>query len=130
VAADEKESDLRRILNFGHTIGHALESATAYAQLLHGEAVGLGMIAASAIARDAGFCSAETAHRIASAVRAFGPLPKVRIEPDLVLSRLPADKKTIAGSVHFVLPTRIGKVKIANSVSGDVVRAAVEGILV
>jgi 3-dehydroquinate synthase len=130
VAADEKESDLRRILNFGHTIGHALESATAYAQLLHGEAVGWGMIAASAIARDAGVCSRETAERITSAVHAYGPLPKVRIDADPVLSRLSADKKTIAGSVHFVLPTRIGKVKISSNIPAHMVRAAVEAILV
>lgn len=129
VAADEKESDLRRILNFGHTIGHALESATAYSQLLHGEAVGWGMIAASAIASEAGFCSRETAGRIAAAVHRYGALPQLRVAPDQVLSRLSADKKTIGGSVHFVLPTRIGKVRISNSVSSDLVRGAVEAIV-
>ena len=63
VAADEKESDLRRILNFGHTVGHALESATGYGQFLHGEAVAWGMIAATSIARDLRVSSAETAAR-------------------------------------------------------------------
>jgi 3-dehydroquinate synthase len=129
VAADEKESDLRRILNFGHTIGHALESATGYSQLLHGEAVGWGMSAASYIAREAGFCSAETAERIAQAVRVYGPLPRVKLPPDQILNRLSADKKAIGGSVHFVLPTRIGKVRISNQVPADVVRRAVEAVI-
>ena len=76
VAADEKESDLRRILNFGHTVGHALESATGYSQFLHGEAVGWGMIAATDIAYASGVCSAEVARQIKSAVLAYGPLPR------------------------------------------------------
>src|SRR5262249_768929 len=58
VSADERESDLRRILNFGHTIGHALESASNYSQFLHGEAVGWGMIAAATLGHEAGFCTA------------------------------------------------------------------------
>lgn len=129
VAADEKESDLRRILNFGHTVGHALESATRYSQLLHGEAVGWGMIAAASIARDAGLCSRETAERIEAAVQLYGPLPKIGTEPDQVLSRLSADKKTVGGAVHFVMPTKIGKAKISNGIPASVVRTAVERIL-
>ncbi len=129
VTADEKESDLRRILNFGHTVGHALEAATRYSQLLHGEAVGWGMIAAASIASNAGFCAEDAAQRIRSVVLAYGPLPKVRVETNQVLSRLSADKKTVGGSVHFVLPTKIGKVTISTNVPGEVVRAAVEGIL-
>jgi 3-dehydroquinate synthase len=128
VAADEKESDLRRILNFGHTVGHALEAATGYTHFLHGEAVAWGMIAATAIARDCGFCAPETAGEIISTVKAYGPLPQVNCATADVVGRLSADKKTVAGAVHFVLPLKIGKVKIAGDVPPDVVRNAVEQI--
>jgi 3-dehydroquinate synthase len=128
VAADEKESDLRRILNFGHTIGHALESATGYAHFLHGEAVAWGMMAAAAIACDSGFCSPETAEQIAAAVKAYGPLPHVKCGTGEIMSRLSADKKTVAGAVHFVLPLKIGKVKVAGDVPPEVIRQAVEQI--
>jgi 3-dehydroquinate synthase len=128
VAADEKESDLRRILNFGHTIGHAIEAATNYSQLLHGEAVAWGMMAAATIACDSGFCAPETAVKITTAVEAYGPLPRVRCGTKEILERLSADKKTVAGAVHFVLPIRIGQVKIANDVPPEVVRQAVEQI--
>lgn len=128
VAADEKESDLRRILNFGHTVGHALESATGYSHFLHGEAIAWGMIAAATIARGAGICNADTAAEIQSAVLAYGPLPPVLCGTDEVLNRLSADKKSVAGSVHFVLPKKIGKVIITNRVPVEIVRDAVEQI--
>jgi 3-dehydroquinate synthase len=128
VAADEKESDLRRILNFGHTVGHALESATGYSHFLHGEAVAWGMIAAALIAHEADFCDRETTAQIKSAVLALGPLPAVPCETDDVLNRLSADKKTVAGSVHFVVPKKIGKVTITNDVPLEIVREAVEQI--
>jgi 3-dehydroquinate synthase len=129
VAADERETDLRRILNFGHTIGHALESATLYSHFLHGEAVAWGMIAAAVIARDAGVCDDETEAQIRSAVLAYGPLPPVPCSTGDVLSRLSADKKTVAGSVHFVLPKKIGKVTITNMIKPEIVRRAVEQII-
>lgn len=128
VSADEKESGLRRILNFGHTVGHALEAATGYTHLLHGEAVGWGMLAAAAIAREAGFCNEKTAEEIHQTVLAYGPLPTTPWAVDDVLGRLSADKKTVAGAVHFVLPQKIGKVKISSEVPAHVVRAAVEMI--
>ena len=128
VSADEKESGLRRILNYGHTIGHALEAATGYTHFLHGEAVAWGMMAAAFIAREAGFCSAEICEQIITPVRAYGPLPPVTCPTEEVLRRLAADKKTVAGAVHFVLPQRIGRVKISSEVPSEVVRAAVEQI--
>jgi len=128
VSADEKESGLRRILNFGHTVGHALEAATSYSHFLHGEAVAWGMIAAAAIARDAGFCRARTAEQVRNLVLAYGPLPPVNCAVDDVLSRLQSDKKTVAGAVHFVLPQKIGKVRISSDVPHSAVRAAVEMI--
>lgn len=128
VSADEKESDLRRILNYGHTVGHALEAATGYSQFLHGEAVGWGMIAAAAIACDSGFCAPETEEQIVSAVKEYGPLPPVHCGAEGIVRRLVADKKTVGGAVHFVLPLKIGKVKIAGDVPPEVVRQAVEQI--
>lgn len=128
VSSDEKESGLRRILNFGHTIGHALEAATDYTHFLHGEAVAWGMIAAAVIARDARSCNAETTERIIAATRSYGTLPPVECGVDEVMSRLIADKKTIAGTVHFVLPQKIGKVKISGDVPAEIVRNAVESI--
>src|SRR5262249_290331 len=110
VSADEKESGLRRILNFGHTIGHALEAATGYTHLLHGEAVGWGMIAAAAIARDAKFCPAKVTEEIHQSVLAFGPLPNVPWQVDDVLTRLSADKKAVCCSIHFCLPQSIDSV--------------------
>ena len=128
VSADEKESGLRRILNFGHTVGHALESATGYSHLLHGEAVAWGMIAAADIAGEAGFCSLETTQEIQSAVFAYGPLPPVKCTVEDILKRLSSDKKAIAGEVHFVLPLRIGKVEVSADVPEDVVEDAVRQI--
>jgi 3-dehydroquinate synthase len=128
VSADEKESDLRRILNFGHTIGHALEAATGYTEFLHGEAVGWGMAAAAAIAGSSGFCSPETTMQITRAIEAYGPLPPVRSTSTEIVSRLSADKKTVAGAVHFVLPLKIGKVTIAPDVPPDIIRQSVEQI--
>jgi 3-dehydroquinate synthase len=128
VSADEKESGLRRILNFGHTVGHALEAATGYSHFLHGEAVAWGMIAAAAIARDAGFCRKETAERIHESVLAYGPLPPVGCGVEEVVVRLSSDKKSVAGAVHFVLPHKIGKVRISSAVPAHVVRDAVEMI--
>ena len=128
VAADEREADLRRILNFGHTVGHALEAATGYTQLLHGEAVGWGMIAAANIACGSGFCAPETAAEITAAVEALGPLPQPRCGTMEVMNHLSADKKTVAGAIHFVLPIKIGKVKIASDVPAELIREAVEQI--
>jgi 3-dehydroquinate synthase len=86
------------------------------------------MIAAAAIAREARSCNAETAERIIAATRSYGALPPVECGVDEVMSRLIADKKTIAGTVHFVLPQKIGKVKISGDVPTEIVRNAVESI--
>jgi 3-dehydroquinate synthase len=126
VSADEKESGLRRILNFGHTIGHALESATGYTHFLHGEAVAWGMIAAAEIAHQAGICKRTIGEKVQQSVLKYGPLPPVPCSVEDVLSRLASDKKTIAGAVHFILPQKIGKVRITSKVPGPIVRSAVE----
>jgi len=128
VSADERESGRRRVLNFGHTIGHALEAATGYRWFLHGEAVAWGMIAAAKIAHATGKLDADAARRITDAVLAFGKLPKVKARSREILRLLQADKKTRDGVVHFILPTGIGKVEIVNDVPARVVLAAVDEI--
>jgi 3-dehydroquinate synthase len=128
VAADERESGLRRILNFGHTIGHALEAATGYTQLLHGEAVALGMLAATAIARDAAFCKPATAEQIISGIEAYGRPHQASARPDEVMALLKSDKKSVAGKVHWVLPERLGKVVISSEVPETIVKNAIDDI--
>ena len=126
VAADEREGGLRRILNFGHTIGHALEAETGYKQFLHGEAVAWGMVAASMIAAGMQKTDAAAAQRIMQLVLAYAPLPKVEARGKRLVKRLQSDKKTRDGVVHFVLPTEIGKVEIVPDVPERAVIQAVE----
>lgn len=128
VSVDERESGERRILNFGHTIGHALEAATRYKHLLHGEAVGWGMIAAAAVGREMSITSEELAARIAALVRAYGPLPPVTTKGKRVLQLLQADKKTVGGVPHFILAKEVGRVEVVNTVGEKVVLKAVAEI--
>jgi 3-dehydroquinate synthase len=126
VSADERESGERRILNFGHTIGHALEAETNYRRLLHGEAVGWGMIAASVIGKEMQVTAGASAARIIALVQAYGPLPKVKVDGRRILKRLLSDKKTVGGVPHFVLASGIGKVEIVNNVPPRCVIQAVK----
>ena len=128
VSADERESGERRILNFGHTIGHALEAETDYEQFLHGEAVGWGMIAATMIGTGMQMTDSLTAQRIVGLVHAYAPLPKVDVDSESIAERLLSDKKTVGGVPHFVLPTGIGKVEVVNGVPARAVIQAVEEI--
>jgi 3-dehydroquinate synthase len=126
VSADEQEHGLRRILNLGHTIGHALEAETAYKHFMHGEAVAWGMIAAAMIAVGLQLTDARTGQRIISAVFSYAPLPKVDVRPKAVVKRLTRDKKTVDGKIHFILPREIGKVDIMTDVPERAVLQAVE----
>jgi 3-dehydroquinate synthase len=128
VSADEREGGLRQVLNLGHTIGHALEAETRYTQLLHGEAVAWGMIAATHIALATGRLNRAAAERITRAILGFGRLPSMKVQTAGVMKRLHSDKKTRQGVVHFVLPRQIGKVEIVSDVPAAVVRAAVDEI--
>ncbi len=126
VSADEREAGERRILNFGHTIGHALESATRYKTFLHGEAVGWGMIAAASIGRRLNVTDAQTAERIVALVRAYGPLPEVRVNAKRILGLLQSDKKTLGGIPHFVLATAMGTVEVVNNVPPETIIESVK----
>lgn len=126
VTADEREGGLRRILNFGHTIGHAIEAETEYVHMLHGEAVAWGMLAATRLAALANTLDQASAERIAAAISLYGPIPDVKhLSPDNLLSRLANDKKTLQGKVHFVLPTEIGAVKVVSGLDPALVRSAI-----
>ena len=126
VAADEREGDLRRILNFGHTIGHALEAETRYKQFLHGEAVAWGMVAATMLAVAMQKTSPETAQKIIASILAYASLPKVVSRGKKIVKRLGMDKKTLDGVVHFVLPTELGSVEIVKDVPEKAIVQAVE----
>jgi 3-dehydroquinate synthase len=112
VEKDEHESGLRKILNFGHTLGHALETATNYSRFKHGEAVGWGMIAATMMAVAMGLLDEVEASRVIRVVAGIGPLPPLRnISLPRLRPILAGDKKARGGRVLWVLPTRIGKME-------------------
>ena len=130
VSADEREGDLRRILNFGHTFGHALEAETGYTRFLHGEAVAWGMRAAVYLGEMTGHVSAEDSLEILDTVQLYGPVPPVDgIPAGRLLARLVHDKKTIQGRVHFVLPVRIGEVVVVTDVDDKLVLEAIRSAL-
>jgi len=128
VSGDERESGERRILNFGHTVGHALEAETNYKRFLHGEAVAWGMIAAVQIGVTMQVTGTATARRIHDLVLSYGPLPKVDVSPKRVYQRVLSDKKSVGGVPHFVLATTIGHTQVTNAVPKRVVMDAVEEI--
>jgi 3-dehydroquinate synthase len=117
VSADEREGGLRRILNLGHTFGHALEAETAYRRFLHGEAVAFGMRAAVILAENGGLLSAGDARSMFDIISRYGPIPSLEgIAAERLLARLVHDKKTVRGTVHFVLPVRIGAVEVVSGI--------------
>ena len=131
VSADEREGDLRRILNFGHTFGHALEAETRYTRFLHGEAVAWGMRAAIHLGEMAGYCSAEDSLEMLELIGSYGPIPPLEgILPENLVGRLLHDKKTVQGKIHFVLPVRIGEVTVASDLDPASVREAIRSALV
>ncbi|NES72172.1 MAG: 3-dehydroquinate synthase, partial [Okeania sp. SIO2D1] len=130
VSKDEKESGLRAILNYGHTIGHAVESLTGYTMVTHGEAVAIGMVAASRLAVELGMWDEQSDHRqLALIEKASLPtrLPNGLDIEDILVS-LQTDKKVKAGKVRFILPTGVGVVKITDQVSADVLRGVLAGM--
>ena len=125
VCADEREAGLRRVLNLGHTFGHAFEEVTHYRRFLHGEAVAWGLLAAMRLAERIEVLGPHDAARIRSLVRRVGPLPTIRdLAPGRILGLLPRDKKAVGGRVHWILPERVGKMLIEANVPPAHVRAA------
>jgi 3-dehydroquinate synthase len=130
VSNDERESDLRKILNFGHTFGHTLEAETGYTRFLHGEAVAWGMKAAVWLGNMRDMIDDAVRDRMLRCIDAYGPIPSVEgIRAANLHARLAADKKTVQSRIHFVLPTRIGEVIVVNDVPPEQSLQAIERAL-
>jgi len=129
VSKDEKESGLRMILNFGHTVGHAIEAATNYKQLLHGEAVAWGSIAALSVAVARNTISEKDAGRIVNLILRYGPLPHFKATGEKLVALTSRDKKNRSGIRSFVLPTAIGKTEIVRDVTEAELLAATKAML-
>jgi 3-dehydroquinate synthase len=128
VSQDEKEAGLRAILNYGHTIGHAIESLTGYSQINHGEAVGIGMIAVGKMATLLDLWTPEAENRQFTLIEKSG-LPTAiphQLDSNQILHLLQTDKKVKAGKVRFILPKSIGEVFISDQVEEEMVRKAIE----
>ena len=124
VSKDERESGVRAILNFGHTIGHAIETATDYKKFLHGEAVALGMCLEARLAHELKLIGKKEVLRIKKLVDAFG-LPTVlptSVNMDRMLSSMQLDKKAVAGTLRFILPERIGSVRIEKGIAQKIIK--------
>jgi len=127
VASDEREGGLRAILNYGHTLGHVLETLSGYGTFLHGEAVAIGMLAAGELSLELGLWSQEDQARQRAVIASAGlPLRWPSLESDRVLACLQADKKVRDGRVRFVLPTALGSVQIRNDISAEQVMSALQ----
>ena len=137
VAADQREdanrSDQRsrRILNFGHTIAHALETVTDYKRFRHGEAVGHGMLVAAELSKNLGLLNQSELELLTEAIRLCGPLPSARaLDERAVISAIAHDKKRTAGRIHWVLLERIGRPRIVDGkeISSTLLRKSVREV--
>jgi len=127
VEADERETrGERTLLNFGHTVGHAIEAATGYKRYRHGEAIAVGMLCAADMACKLGLLDAEAAERLEGLIARFGlPTSATGCSPAEVWAALQHDKKFIRGTNRFVLSESIGKVKVVEGVPARVVKRAI-----
>ena len=126
VTEDEREtSGLRSLLNYGHTIGHGLETATEYGSLLHGEAVAIGMTAAVRISRDMGLIDDDVVSRQDKALKLYGlPTRMPGADREAIRRAMSVDKKTTAGNIRWVLLEEVGRSTVRGDVPQDVVRQA------
>ena len=130
VSKDERESGLRRILNFGHTVGHALEAVTKYRRFRHGEAIALGMLAAADLAVARGALAERERQALAQLIAQLGPLPAVADSADRRSRSRPMrrDKKVVNGRLHFVIAIEIGATMTVDDVTEDELRAVLTRI--
>lgn len=128
VSKDEKEAGLRAILNYGHTVAHAVESLTGYSVVNHGEAVAIGMVAAGEIAVKLGMWQAEEVQRQNVLIEKAGLPTKLPAGLDIakIIQSLQLDKKVKAGKVRFILPTQIGAVIITDEVPEEVIHEVLQ----
>jgi 3-dehydroquinate synthase len=129
VGLDEREAGLRMILNFGHTLGHAIEAVTGYRRLLHGEAIAWGMLAALRIAISRRTVGRDQADRMERTIAAYGPLPGFRSTADKLLDAAGRDKKNRAGKKRFVLPKGIGDAVIVEDVTPEEMESAAQWLV-
>ena len=130
VSRDERETlGVRVLLNYGHTIGHAIETATGYSTYLHGEAVSVGMTGAAGISERLGLLSAEGVERQRQVLQAYGlPVSSKQIDPDAVTGAMAVDKKTAGGVIRWVLLEGIGHAVTRTDVPQRVVRETLEAL--
>ena len=137
VARDEREALARtdhfsrRILNFGHTVGHALEAVTAYRRFRHGEAVGYGMLVAGEMSKLLGLLQSSELELLREAVRLCGPLPPASdLDDRAIIAALARDKKSVAGQVQWVLLERIGRARIVSGrdIKPELLRASLSTV--
>jgi 3-dehydroquinate synthase len=118
VSRDEREEGMRRVLNFGHTAGHALEAITKYRRFRHGEAIAYGMLAAAEVAVARGALAEQARQALARVIVELGPLPPIAdLSTKQMLEAMRLDKKVVNGILHYVLATDIGAWTIANDVT-------------
>jgi 3-dehydroquinate synthase len=129
VSTDEREGGLRRVLNFGHTIGHALEAVTRFRRFRHGEAVAYGMLAALSLGVARGVTPADAQRRVADLITTLGPLPPVAdLSAREIVALVSHDKKVITGTLHFIAATTLGTTTTLTDVTEKELRAAVKAI--
>jgi 3-dehydroquinate synthase len=129
VSKDERESGLRRILNYGHTVGHALEAVTRYRRFRHGEAIAYGMLAAADLATARGVLPDDDRQALAQIIMKLGPLPPVGDLPIVdVMEAIRRDKKVVHGRLHFVMATAIGSTMTVDDVTEEEIRGVLRRI--
>lgn len=127
VGQDEKEKGLRAILNFGHTIGHAIETVTGYNRYLHGEAVSIGMVYASKLGHIMGLCDKDVYKRLEMLCRQIGlqtSMPELNF--DALMDVMQRDKKVVNGKIRFIIPAGIGKVEIIDDIEKEQLKEALQ----
>jgi len=129
VSADEREAGERAHLNYGHTIGHAIETHVGYAHIRHGEAVSLGMTAANHLAVERGLLESEAADRIEDLLKRLGlPVRREGLDAEKIWQIMQHDKKAVGGQVRMVLPVMIGQVAVFDDITPAAVRGAVAAL--
>jgi 3-dehydroquinate synthase len=129
VSDDERESGPRRVLNFGHTAGHALETVTRYRRFRHGEAVGYGMLVALDLSSKRGLLAEPERQSISDLIRQLGPLPPVAdLSAREALDVMQRDKKVVNGRLHYVLASGIGATTIVDDVTERELQGALRSI--
>ncbi len=127
VTRDERESDLRRILNYGHTVGHALEAVTKYRRFRHGEAIAYGMLAAADLAVARGALADRERQALVRLITKLGPLPPIADLPlGEILEAIRRDKKVVDGKLHFVIAIQVGATMTIDDVTEDELKAVLE----